>query len=309
MAEEDVVAEMLQEQEQALPQDEEVWNAEMEKVEASPFAIAKKVFIVVKTGFILWQTLKAAGAWRRSKKPMGTPAFICLMFSAFIVINVAIYKFTSKEIKPLVMLQTLSNYQSFCILHVLIGYAECKKFEMRNKIMTAFKAFHVIYWIILFLSRETATCTAQNFYPDAFLLSNCFSLGIYIMVYMLYQRNFLMEWDEEKEAVAKKLFDKQTERYLGFYTFIIEWHVFELILGKGLDAFSDSIMCSSDGQKWIFATAKGNLFMMLHIIGTMMATGMARAVFIKTAKANGFFDGVDELSDKEEEPEKIEADT
>ena len=175
--------------------------------------------------------------------------------------------------------------------------------------MKAFRAFHLIYWVILFLARESATCTAENFYPDAFLLGNCFSLGIYIMVYMLYQRDFLMEWDEEKEAVAKKLFVKQTERYLSFYTFIIEWHVFELILGKGLDAFTDSIMCSSDGQKWIFATAKGNLFMMLHIIGTMMATGMARAVFIKTAKANGFFDGVDEESDKEEEPEKVEADT
>ena len=298
---------MLQEEEQALPKDEEVWNAEMEKVEASPLAIAKKVFIVVKTAFILWQTIKAAAAWRRSKKPMGTPAFICLMFSAFIVANVAIYKFTSKEIKPLVMLQTLSNYLAFCILHVLIGYAECKKFEMRAKMMKAFKVFHAIYWIILGMSRESAVCTAENFYPDAFLLSNCFSLGIYIMVYMLYQRDFLMEWDEEKEAVAKKLFVKQTERYLSFYTFIIEWHVFELILGKGLDAFTDSIMCSADGNKWIFATAKGNLFMMLHIIGTMMATGMARAVFIKTAKANGFFDGVDEASDQEEEPAKVEA--
>ena len=52
--------------------------------------------------------------------------------------------------------------------------------------MKAFKAFHVIYWIILGMSREAATCTKENFYPDAFLLSNCFSLGIYIMVYMLF---------------------------------------------------------------------------------------------------------------------------
>ena len=123
---------MEDDQVQMLAQTDEAWEAEMEKVEASPLAIAKKVFIVAKTAFILWQTIKAAAAWRRSKKPMGTPAFLCLMFSAFIVINVAIYKFTSKEIRPLVMLQTLSNYLAFCILHVLIGYAECKKFEARG---------------------------------------------------------------------------------------------------------------------------------------------------------------------------------
>ena len=42
--------------------------------------------------------------------------------------------------------------------------------------------------------------------------------------------------------------------------------------------------------------------MMLHIIGTMMGTGMARAVFIKTAKAEGLFGGVEDGdSDHEEE--------
>ena len=72
----------------------------------------------------------------------------------------------------------------------------------------------------------------------------------------------------------------------------------------GLDAFSDSIMCGEGGTKWLFASAKGNLFMMMHIIGTMLGTGMARAVFIKTAKAEGLFGGVDEDSD-DDEPAKV----
>lgn len=64
-------------------------------------------------------------------------------------------------------------------------------------------------------------------------------------------------------------------------------------------------MCSEDGNKWIFATAKGNLFMMLHIIGTMMGTGMARAVFIKTAKAQGMLGGVEDgESDHEDDDAK-----
>jgi len=132
------------------------------------------------------------------------------------------------------------------------------------------------------------------------LLNNCFSFGIFIMVYLLHSRGYLLEWSDD-ETVAKNLFTAQSERYLSFYTFLIEWHIVELVVGKGLDSFTDAVMCSDDGQKWLFASAKGNLFMMLHIIGTMMGTGMARAVFIKTAKAEGMFGGVDEDSDKEDD--------
>ena len=272
----------------------------MEKVEASPLAIGKKVFVLLKTAFILYQTIKAAIAWRRSKKPMGVPAQFCLLFSGFIVAAVCAYKFTSKKIMPLVTLQALSHYLAFCILHVLLGYVECQKFAQRGQIMKAFGMFHMVWWLLIAIASQNSGCTAENFYPDAFLMTNCFSIGIYIMVYILHNKEYLLEWSEGEE-VAKNLFTKQSERYLSFYTFIIEWHLFELVLGKCLDTFTDSIMCGDEGRSWIFATGKGNLFMMLHIIGTMMGTGMARAVFIKTAKAEGFFGGVDEDSDQEEE--------
>ena len=88
---------------------------------------------------------------------------------------------------------------------------------------------------------------------------------------------------------------------MSFYTFLIEWHIFELILGKGLDSFSDSIMCAEESQNWVYANWKGSLFMMLHIIGTMMGTGMARAVFIKTAKAEGVFGGVEDVDSSDDE--------
>jgi hypothetical protein len=272
----------------------------MEKVEQSPLAIAKKIFVLAKTSFVIYQTVKAAIAWRRSKKPMGVPAQLCLLFSALIVGSVCAYKFTSKEIKPLVTLQAMSHYLCFCILHVLLGYVECRKFEARSKILNAFKFFHVLWWAIIFFAYKTATCSKEDFYPDAFLVTNCFNIGIYVMVYSLHSKDYTLEWSED-ESVAKNLFIKQSERYLSFYTFLIEWHLFELVLGKGLDSFTDSIMCGDEGAKWIYASGKGNLFMMLHIIGTMMGTGMARAVFIKTAKAEGFFGGVDEDSDEEED--------
>lgn len=59
---------------QGIPTTEEEWTAEMDKVEASPLAILKKVLVLAKTAFIVFQTVKAAMAWRRSQKPMGVPA-------------------------------------------------------------------------------------------------------------------------------------------------------------------------------------------------------------------------------------------
>jgi len=285
--------------EAVLPRDEEIWNQEMEKVDASPFAIAKKIFILAKTSFIVYQTIKAAMAWRRSKKPMGVPAQILLLFSALIVIGVCVYKFTSKHLKPLVFLQAMSHYLCFCIFHVLVGYVECKNFEVRGKIVTACKMFHLGWWLLIAIAAQNSGCDASSFYPDTFLLTNAFSFGMYLMIYSLHSKDYLIEWGKNEE-VAKNLFTKQTERYLSFYTFVMEWHLFEVVLGKCLDTFTDSIMCGENGTSWIYASGKGNLFMMLHIIGTMLGTGMARAVFIKTVKAEGLLGGVDEDSDADE---------
>ena len=87
-----------------IPHTEEAWNLEMEKVEASPAAIAKKLLLLAKTGFILFQTFKGIMSWRKSKKKMAFGATVCLALSALIVIGGCIYKFTSKEIRPLVSL-------------------------------------------------------------------------------------------------------------------------------------------------------------------------------------------------------------
>lgn len=93
------------------------------------------------------------------------------------------------------------------------------------------------------------------------------------------------------------------------YTFLIEWHVFELVLAKILDVFTDSIHCSADGSSWFYSTGKGNLFMMLHLVGTGVGAGMARAVFIKTSKNTGLFDDLEDSDDDDADPKKVKADT
>ena len=37
-----------------IPHTDEAWEAEMEKVEASPAAIAKKIFILTKSAFVIY---------------------------------------------------------------------------------------------------------------------------------------------------------------------------------------------------------------------------------------------------------------
>ena len=86
----------------SLPRDEAVWAEEMDKVEGSSTGLAKKIFLIAKTSFIVFQTVKAAIAWKRSKKPMGIPALLLLLFSALIVVLVCAYKFKTKLIAPLV---------------------------------------------------------------------------------------------------------------------------------------------------------------------------------------------------------------
>ena len=79
--------------------------------------------------------------------------------------------------------------------------------------------------------------------------------------------------------------------------------MFELVLAKMLDVFTDSFSCSADGKHWIYTSSKGNLFFTLHIMGAMLGTGMTRAVFIKTAKTEGIFGGLDGEDDIKEVPE------
>lgn len=54
---------------------------------------------------------------------------------------------------------------------------------------------------------------------------------------------------------------------------------------------------------WTYKGIKGNLFIALHIVSAMITSGIARAVFIKTAKAQGIFADVKE-EDSDEEDEK-----
>lgn len=49
----------------------------------------------------------------------------------------------------------------------------------------------------------------------------------------------------------------------------------------------DAVYCSEEGgNKWLHTNIFGALFATMHILGTMQAAGVARAVFIKAVKTD-----------------------
>jgi len=158
--------------------------------------------VILKTSFLVYQTLKAANSWRKSKSLMAKPALLLLLLNAALVVAVCVYKFSSKNIAPLFLLQGLSHYSAFCVLHVLVGYSECKAFDdMRSKFANAFLLMHCIFWCILGLGFSNTECTQKNFYPDGFMLTNAFFFGVYLMVKTLHSKGYLMDWTPaEKKA-------------------------------------------------------------------------------------------------------------
>ena len=97
-------------------------SVEMEKVDKSWPATLKQIFVVVKSAAMICIALHAAYKWRKSKHPMGKAAQLLLIFNALIVLGVCVYKFTSKEIAPLFLLQATSHYSVFCVFHALLAY-------------------------------------------------------------------------------------------------------------------------------------------------------------------------------------------
>lgn len=64
---------------------------------------------------------------------------------------------------------------------------------------------HMIFLGVIIAAVQAAECSAENYYPDSFILTNSFFLGIYIMMYKLKSMDYLIEFTDEEHA-AEKLF-------------------------------------------------------------------------------------------------------
>jgi hypothetical protein len=76
----------------------------MDAVNKSGPGRMKTAFIVIKAGYVMLKTLKAAKVWAGSSNPMGKPAALVLFLSALTLALGALYKFSHKKILPLFLL-------------------------------------------------------------------------------------------------------------------------------------------------------------------------------------------------------------
>ena len=84
--------------------------------------------------------------------------------------------------------------------------------------------------------------------------------------------------------------------------FLAKWHLVEIILGMILA--HRNITCMDGGNSWAYRNWIGSVFFTIHIIGTSMATGLIRTVFIKSAKKTGWFSDDNLVEDPVEDEDK-----
>ena len=142
----------------APPVDDVFLAAQQEKVDKTWFATAKQAFIILKTLFTIFVCVQAVRKWKKIDLPMSKPAQRVLLFNCLIVTGVAVYKFTTKQIAPLFLLQAASHYSCFCVLHVLLGYVDIKKTERRDAIVNIFKPMHGMFFLIAYLGFKASSC-------------------------------------------------------------------------------------------------------------------------------------------------------
>jgi hypothetical protein len=165
---------------------------------------------------------------------------------------------------------------------------------------------HVLLWVWAAIGSRYAYCTDKSFYPLPFVINLAISTVLFVFVHLKMKQGFKLTWAKEEET-AKKLFEAQIDRYYKSTRFVLFLHFVEVAIGKLIGKFSDDLACCDDGCEWVYLSSKGNIFIALHIIGAMIASGVARAVLIKTVSAVGIFAELDEESDSESEDERAAA--
>jgi hypothetical protein len=135
---------------------------------------------------------------------------------------------------------------------------------------------------------KTAKCDPDGgpVVPYGFLATFALFTLNWMYVRHLHKKQYNITWaaDEKKKQA---LFEAQTDRYMTKMDFLAKWHLVEILLGMVLA--HRNITCIDGGNSWAYRNWKGAVFMTLHLVGTSMATGMIRNVFIKTAKAQNWW--------------------
>jgi len=101
-------------------------QSDMDEIDHHWLSHLKTAFVVYKAITTCVGTAKASQAWKKSDKKMAGPAQMLLIFNAIVCVLVTVFKFTSKKIGPLFVLQALSHYGFYLAFIVLVKFNENK---------------------------------------------------------------------------------------------------------------------------------------------------------------------------------------
>jgi len=147
---------------------------DMESVDKHWTAHLHTAFVLYKAAETLYGTLSAARVWNKTNMKMGGPVQMLLLFNAIVCLAVTAYKFTSKTIAPLFVLQTLAQYGFFLAFTVLIEFNENPKIrEAGRKILKILTPLHAIYGFVIFYGYfKKSKCTEETPYPLSYVIGD-----------------------------------------------------------------------------------------------------------------------------------------
>ena len=245
---------------------------------------------------------------------MAGPAQMLLLFNAIVCVIITAYKFTSKHIGPLFVLQCLSHYGFFLAFIVLVEFNENSQVvDAGRKIIKKLTPLHALYgFVMLYGYVKQSKCSDNSPYPMSFVMGDILFYVTFFACMRFSKKDLESCWASnptETEKKAKELSDSQFAAFFGAFKKMAIWHGLELVLGKILfkTLLKGAVTCGGNGTEWHYRSGAGHLFLMLHILGTVQALGMHRNVFIKSAKDAGVVSKTKKDLKKEEKSAAKEA--
>jgi hypothetical protein len=157
-------------------------QADMDAVDKHWSAHLKTAFVLYMAGSTIWGTLKASKQWNDASK-FGGKIQMLLLFNAAMVALVTIFKFTSKHIAPLFVLQCISHYSFFLTFIVMIRSNENQKVRATgNKILKSTKPFHPLFIITIIGGYFLTDCSSMVVYPISYIVGDSLFFAMFFMI-------------------------------------------------------------------------------------------------------------------------------
>ena len=270
--------------------------------------IALDIFVTVKAVVLIYFSSQGI-YWFLKNSFIAMAVIFILLVSCTLVISEMAYRFTDRSLRYRFIQNAVAQWQVFTCLTVMLGFAR-RNDAAKSKvpIRVVFVPTHILYATLLFwgiCNEHMGECNSRT-YPNIFTYQYALFFLTYIGFLFLHKNHYFMEWDEKirdmdperndiefesdedrRKLRVKMIFTAQSERFKCFFTWLISLTVFALVIVvyQLKKNHGNSVICSPDGNHWLFADCSARFFVQfLHVFTTMQCAAMARTVFIKTVK-------------------------